>query len=183
MGPLEILWACITLFFVFFALVRGYARELGVTTLIFVALFVITQFGEKYVPAILVLIVQRIGSTALSPRTQQHILSNFFSLVFILIIFASYAGETFAIKGRANTTAPTALLLNLLVGLLNGYLVAGTLWYFQDVYEYPVVDLGLLTLPLSPFAETAANFLPPYVVPPLFWAGMVMVLLLFRVKD
>jgi len=183
MGPLEILWACIIVFFVFFALVRGYAQELGVTTLIFAALFIITQFGEKYVPAILVLIVQRTGSAALSPRTQEHILSIFFSLFFIIVVFASYAGETFTLKGRSKTSGPAALMLNILVGLLNGYLVAGTLWYFQDVYEYPVVDLHLLQLPLSDFAETAANFLPPYVVPPLFWAGMVMLLLLFRVKD
>ncbi|NOZ71963.1 MAG: hypothetical protein GXP38_08620 [Chloroflexi bacterium] len=182
MGPLEILWACIILFFVFFALVRGYARELGVTTLIFAALFIITQFGETYAPRALAVISQQTGIAAFSARTQQHILSDFFSITFILIVFASYAGETFTLKGRP-TTGPTGLLLNILVGLLNGYLVAGTLWYFQDVYQYPVADLGILTLPLTPFAETAANFLPPYVVPPLFWAGMVMLLLLFRVKD
>ncbi len=183
MGPIELFWACITLFFVFFALARGYDRELGVTTLIFVALFLITQFGEKYAPLTLALIIQRSGSTALTPRVQQHILSSFFSLFFVIVVFASYAGETFTIKGRKKAKGPRVLVLNLLVGLLNGYLVAGTLWYFQDVYAYPVVDFNLLELPLSPLAETVANYLPPYVVPPLFWAGMVMVLLLFRVKD
>lgn len=186
MGPLEILWAAIAIFFIFIAFVRGFARELGVTTLIFVALFIITEFMTDYLPGLVDIAAQRLGGDILSPRLRDHVLSSLFSAIFIAIIFASYAGRTFTLPGFENRRSN---LLNFLVGALNGYLVAGTLWYFQDLYRYPVADFKtasgqaiFLQLPLTPFAETVANFLPPYVVPPLFWAGMVMLLLLFRVR-
>lgn len=185
MGPLEILWAMVVIFFIFIAFARGYGNELGVTTLIFVALFIITQFAQDYLPRLVAMIVPRLGSEDPS-RTSEHLLSTILSIFFISILFASYAGTTFnlpGVGGRRNN------LLNLLVGLLNGYLVAGTLWYFQDFYKYPVADLTnkagqplLLDLPLTPLAEQLAELLPPYVAPPMFWAAMVMLLLLFRVR-
>lgn len=173
MGPLEILWATVAIFFIFIAFVRGYSKELGVTTMIFAALFLITYFGEGYLPRVLD------NFANFDDRTKDHLLSSLFSLIFIGILFASYAGVTFGFYGNERRSNP---LLNFLVGGLNGYLVAGTLWYFQDRYLYPAADLGLLKLPLSNLAETLANFLPPYVVPPMFWAGMILLMLLFRVR-
>ncbi|RME80463.1 MAG: hypothetical protein D6775_16135 [Caldilineae bacterium] len=181
MGPIEILFLVIFLFFLFVALVRGYERELGVTTLIFVALFIITFFGQKYVPLALRYLTQLLNRPPFDNRTTQHILSLTFSIFFILVLFSSYAGDTFSFKGKLKR-GPNAVVLDLLIGALNGYLVAGSLWYFQDFYEYPFADTGLLILPLRPPAEAFANYLPPYVAPPMFWAGMVMVLMLLRVR-
>ncbi|NUQ39596.1 MAG: hypothetical protein HUU23_17790 [Caldilineales bacterium] len=185
MGPLEVLWAIVVIFFLFIAFARGYGNELGVTTLIFVALFIITEFAQDYLPRIMTAVLQRTGGV-IDDRASDHLLSTLLSVIFISILFASYAGATFTLPGISNRRNN---LLNVLVGLLNGYLVAGTLWYFQDYYRYPVADFTnsageplLLDLPLTPLAENLANFLPPYVVPPLFWAAMVMLLLLFRVR-
>ncbi len=50
MGPLEILFIAIVIIFILISLARGYLKELGVTTMIFVALFIITEFGVKYLP-------------------------------------------------------------------------------------------------------------------------------------
>ena len=61
--------------------------------------------------------------------------------------------------------------------MINGYLIAGSLWYFQDAYGYPVADFTnmpglptLLELPLTPTAQAMTAILPPAIVPSLAWA-------------
>ncbi len=181
MGPMEILWLTVLLFFVGIALVRGYPKELGITTLIFGLLFIITEFGIVYLPQLFDTIAAQLNLTSYDQRTQEHLVSITLSLIFILVLFAGYAGSTLAFPGKP-ARGGKGFILNVLVGLLNGYLIAGTLWWLQDVNNYPVTATGWLTLPLTPFAETIAAWLPPYVAPPVFWAVMVVVMLVLRVR-
>ena len=181
MGPFEYLWLTVFLIFVLIAFVRGYNRELGTTTLIFVTLFLITYFGVPKLPGLISDLYQKIFHTPLPPRTLEHIMATGLSLFFIAIIFASYAGDTFAFKGKP-VKGFRGFLYNLLVGAMNGYLISGTLWYLQDYFHYPVTDFGILQLPLTKTGEAIANFLPPYVVPPIFWAVLMGIMLIFRVR-
>jgi len=182
MGPFEYFWFLVFVFFIFIALVRGYNRELGATTMIFVALFLITYLLEPRLPTIVSKSYRQVMKASLSPRQLDNYLANLYSVTFIAIIFASYAGETFSLKGKP---APgwRGAVYNILIGAVNGYLVAGTLWYFQDKFHYPSASLGILNLPLTQMGEHLANFLPPYVIPPIFWAVLVTIMLLFRVKN
>lgn len=188
MGPLEILFLAIFLFFVFICLARGYPKELGITTVIFAALFLIMQFLTPYLPQALQWLADKLGLGVIDPRTMQHILALTFSLLFIGIIFAGYAGQTFTFPGNQRKGVE-GLLLNILVGAVNGYLVAGSLWYFQDFYDYPVADftnLGgtpyLLDLPLTATAQAITTFLPPALVPSLAWGALLILMLLLRVR-
>ena len=188
MSPLDIFFISIAIFFIFVAVVRHYPRELGVTTLVFVALFTITYFLIPQVPRLLDAVTEALNRAPIDARTEQHIMAASMSILLIAIVFASYAGETLAFKGQP-ATGVKGVAIDSLVGLLNGYLVAGTLWYLQDFYQYPIADFKnaagnpiFLDLPLTPFAETMAQFLPPYVVPAMFWAVMVIVMLLARVR-
>ena len=65
---------------------------------------------------------------------------------------------------------------------MNGYLIAGAPWYFQDYYHYPITDFGILKLQLTHLGEQLANLLPPYVIPPIFWPVLVAVMLIFKVR-
>ena len=56
---------------------------------------------------------------------------------FLAIVFASYAGRTLDFRGK-ELRAPEGTMLSLLIGLLNGYLVAGTIWYYAALFGYPV---------------------------------------------
>ena len=94
---------------------------------------------------------------------------------------SAYAGSTLAFPGEAKKGG-AGIIINLLVGLLNGYLVAGTLWWLQDINDYPVAETDILALPLTSWAETFANYLPPYIVPSIFWAVMVVVMLILRIR-
>ncbi len=181
MGPFEYLWLTVFLIFVFIAFARGYNRELGTSTLIFVALFLITYFAVPKLPQIINELYQKFFHTALPQRTNEHVMASGLSIVFIAIVFASYAGDTFSFKGKPAKGLRGAVY-NLAVGAMNGYLIAGSLWYFQDYFKYPVTDFGILKLPLTPTGELLANYLPPYVVPPIFWAVLVGIMLIFRVR-
>ena len=181
MGPFEYLWLTVFLIFVFIAFVRGYNRELGTTTLIFVALFLLTYLAVPRLPGIINDLYRKSFHTSIPKRQMQHLMASGLSLAFIAIVFSSYAGETFSFKGKP-AKGLRGFLYNLLVGAVNGYLIAGALWYFQDYFEYPITDFGLLKLPLTPTGETIASYLPPYVVPPIFWAILVGIMLIFRVR-
>ena len=181
MGPYEILWLAVTLFFIMISLARGYLRELGVTTMIFVALFIITEFGVKYLPQLLDKVYDLLNAD-LALRTEKHWIAISLSLFLIFIVFASYAGfNTFAFRGQP-LQGFAGFVIAVLVGLLNGYLVSGTLWWLQEINAYPIVDLGVLALPLTSTGEFMAHYLPPYLVPSMFWAVMVMIMLILRVR-
>jgi len=181
MGPLEILFIAIVIIFILISLARGYLKELGVTTMIFVALFIITEFGVKYVPRLLERIYGLLNVT-LTTRAEQHWIAITLSLLLISVVFATYAGfNNFSFRG-APQKGFAGFVIGVLVGGLNGYLFGGTLWWLQDITYYPVVDLGILLLPLTNTAETMAQYLPPYLVPPMFWAVMVMIMLILRVR-
>ena len=181
MGPFEYLWLTVFVIFVLVALVRKYPNELGTTTIIFTILFLITFFLIPKLPGLVNDIYRRIFNTTMPERQMQHLMASLMSLIFIGSVFASYAGRTFAFPGKP---APgwRGTFYSLLVGMMNGYLISGSLWYFQDYYKYPITDFGLLYLPLTPLGEKMAAFLPPYVVPPIFWAVLVAIMLLFRVR-
>ncbi len=181
MGPFEYLWLTLFIIFICIAFVRKYPKELGTTTLIFVALFLITYVGMPKLPKLLNDLSSQFLETPLSQRDMQHLLATIFSLTFVGIVFSSYAGQTFSFKGKPVGGA-RGFIYNLLVGVMNGYLIAGTLWFFQDYYQYPITDFHLLYLPLTSAGEQIANFLPPYVVPPAYWAILVAIMLLFRVR-
>jgi hypothetical protein len=181
MGPFEYLWLTVFVIFVLVAFVRKYPKELGTTTIIFVMLFLITFLAMPRLPDLINSIYQRIFDKPMAERTMQHIMASGFTLAFVAAVFGSYAGQTFSFPGKP-ATGLRGFLFNLLVGVMNGYLIAGTLWFFQDKYNYPITDFGLLQLPLTDKGEFIANYLPPYVVPPAFWAVLVGVMLLFRIR-
>lgn len=187
MGPLEILWSAVAIFFVFIALVRGYPKELGVTTLIFAALFLITFFFDRFLPGLIERLSDALNLNP-SPRGLQHFYSFAYSIIFLLIVFSAYAGQTFAFEGSVRKGSE-GLLINLAVGLLNGILVAGSLWYFQDNYDYPIADFRgptgsplFLTLPLTPLAERLTGLLPPAVIDSIYWGALLMLMLIARVR-
>ena len=81
--------------------------------------------------------------------------------MFVLIgaAFVSYQGETLAYAGQGVRGAQ-GVLLGLLVGLLNGYLITGSLWYYMDKFGYPFTFLGFKADTLSPVAQGILPFLP-----------------------
>ncbi len=185
MGPIEVLYSTIAIMIALVGVARGYARELGNTLVIMAAIFLLT-FQET----LILNLFSRTGQRVFSIAGDQTDLLNFFistvfTLLFISIVFASYSGRVFAFASFGGRPAgpPHGVVISLLVGLLNGYLIAGTLWYYQDKFNYPLQRFGLIRLPLTATGEAIVDLLPQRIFDsPVYWMVPVAVLLIFLVR-
>jgi len=179
MGPVEVIYGIVALFIAIVAFARGYSKELGSTVIILATIFVLSFLEGRVVN-----LFDRAGTSFFGSDAQATnlALSLLFQLLFILPVFAGYAGITLEFPGRP-AAPPLGTLLTVAVGLLNGYLVAGTLWYYQDRFLYPVQALGLIQLPLTARGQALVQFLPQNLFEsPVYWMIPVAVLLILRVR-
>jgi uncharacterized membrane protein required for colicin V production len=158
MGPIEGLWGSIIVIFVLVGLVRGFLKELGVTTILIVMLFGfdrIIPFLEEFINKGGLLAIGLSPFNLDNPTMQSttNALWLVFTLLTVLIVFVAYQGETLTYAGN-NPRFPVGTLLGLLIGAVNGYLITGTLWWFLDRYHYPVQQLKLIDpTQLTDFAQ------------------------------
>lgn len=167
MGPIEGLWFVLLQVFVVLGVIRGFLKELGLTTVMIVYLFAIDQI----LPRLEELIkrpdspLARIGLTEATKDTPLWLI---FTLVTFIVVYIAYEGETLAFEG-SSPKGLQGVALGALVGFINGYLVCGTLWWFLHRYNYPIQALGLFvpygpTSQLSPLATQIVvqmKLLPP----------------------
>lgn len=181
MGPIELLYIAIGLVITLIGLARGYVRELGNTVIALSAIFLLTFFQDEFVT-----VMTQLATDIFGIQKQESIdgfLSAFFTLAFVSIIFASYAGRTLDFSGTP-APPPGGTLLSLGVGALNGYLIAGTLWYYQDEFGYPLRDISNFQPPLSHQAQIMVQYLPPRLFDsPVYWIIPVVILLILFVRN
>lgn len=159
MIPVEVL--CLTLIGVFgvVGMVRGLWKELGVTTVMLLSLFVL-KFGWEQVGS-------KIVEAVPAQMPTETIMAIYYSVAVIFVGFISYEGITlkFPIKemkglGRAVFGFPG--------GLLNGYLIVGTIWdvVYQADYFSLRVPLGssgtliAISNSLTAFHNAIVQYLP-----------------------
>jgi hypothetical protein len=179
MGPIEVVYMSIGAVILLIAIARGYVKELGATLIILTGIFILT-FPEKQITSL----IDHIAGAMYGNHTQaqlNRILATTYSLLFIAIVYAGYAGKTLEFNGKS-AKQPGGFLISLLVGLVNGYLIAGTLWYYQQANGYPWYQ------PFIPdFTKTAQHMidvLPPTLFDnPVWWIVPVAILLLVRVRN
>jgi len=177
--PIEIVFFIVIAIFGLVGLVRGFLRELGVTLPLIVLLWAYSALGER-----LLRLVEggmaKVAGYSLPATSGDLIRCSFFLVTLIFVTFIAYQGETLAFGG-SNPPGLQGWLLALLIGLVNGYLIAGTAWYYLAHYNYPVQNLGLVYLPLTPLAQTIASYaLPPDVLGPLL-PFLVFFLIILRI--
>jgi hypothetical protein len=180
MGLIEIYFGSIATIITLIGLAQGYARELGRTMIILVAIFLLLYVEDHLNPILDSL--WRLVFSVEDLRTQQLFQSNFYLLLFIMTIFAGYAGRVITFSGQ-EWPMPRGTILSCLVGAVNGYLISGSLWYYQHIYNYPLSTIGWIDTDLSPIAVKLVRFLPQNLMPsPTLWVIPVAILLLLRVR-
>ncbi|OGO15412.1 MAG: hypothetical protein A2Z14_05030 [Chloroflexi bacterium RBG_16_48_8] len=167
-----LLGLCIVLFGVVGAM-RGWAKELLVTSAIVLGLF-INAILEAYVEP------YRTSFTLQSAGTQFLIRAG---LITLLAFFGYQTPHIRALQEKMAREKLEEILLGLVLGLLNGYLLAGSVWGYLHEVGYPT-DLVVQPEAGSVLAmqfENLVQYLPPTLLPiphVYFAVGVIFVLII-----
>jgi uncharacterized membrane protein required for colicin V production len=168
MSVIAIFWMYV-LFFAIIGAMRGWAKELLVAFSVVTALAV-NLLLEKYIP--LVRDLDKASTSVFWIRT----------IILIALVYFGY--QTVSISRFASKAARERLqdaLFGAVLGGLNGYLVAGTVLFYNHVANYPYRDImSPATDPLVAQAiETMMRYMPPRFLgePGIYFA--VIIILIF----
>jgi uncharacterized membrane protein required for colicin V production len=193
MLPLEVVFGLLLVIWGLVGLVRGFAQEIGSTIAIVLGMTILRTFGpmiigffNKFAGKLVSMSIPVAQSVPAGTNpfcasaSQQQFM--FYALIFVAIVFMGYAGDTFSIRQKVGGMAGN--ILGLFVGLVNGYLIFGDLWYFlQRCANNAVPALGIKSVgTLSTNATTLSHILPFNLVQePLLWLGILFLLLILRI--
>lgn len=170
MGPVEVVFLVVIAIFGAVGVVRGYQRELGVTTMLLITLFILEflatgPFGEQ------------INDFLLNTGMTEQNVATFWAFVAIgallLVTFISYQGLGLVYPGSGKNT-----FVSLLVGLINGYLFAGSIWYYLSEANYPLADV---VPDYSAFYDFFVQILPPAIFGWEFFILLAVTMMIIRV--
>jgi uncharacterized membrane protein required for colicin V production len=133
MVSLNFFFFCFLILFCIIGAMRGWAKEMLVTFSAILALFII---------AVLEAYVAPINAFALPGSAAQFWLRV---VILILLAFFGYQAPKFPKMSEAKFARErlSDTLLGLFLGLLNGYLIVGTLWYFLAQANYAPIKFIL----------------------------------------
>ncbi|MDZ4670641.1 MAG: CvpA family protein [Phototrophicales bacterium] len=121
---------------------RGWNREVIATAGIALSMFILFQLDALLR-----------GTALLFLERDQAAL--FQIVIFLIIVFMAYRNRSMARDTRRSNRDDriSAGILGALLGVVNGYLIGGALWYFVDINEYPFYPMIMMPTANSPSAE------------------------------
>ena len=181
MTPVESLWFVLVVLFGIVGIVRGFLKELGVTLVLVVLLFGLARLSDnmqKILDAITGFTkVQAIGK--LYGNTDVWLV--FYAGIILIVMYIAYQGYVIKYPGN-DPKGIEGTLLSLMIGLINGYLFAGSLWFYLDKYKEPLVRLGLFNGEYSALAQKLLKILPPELLNPFLPFLVVFMIILLVIK-
>lgn len=173
MISLVVLFGMFVVLFAVIGAMRGWAKELLVTSAVVLGLF-LNAILETYITPYRTALVLQPGATQFVVR----------SLLLVLLTFFGYqTAHVRALQPKVTRERLEELLLGLVMGTLNGYLLVGSLWYYLHQAGYPTT-LIIPPDPGSPLAQQIAatvEYLPPALlgIPQVYFAvGVVFVFII-----
>jgi uncharacterized membrane protein required for colicin V production len=159
MIPVEYFWIVLVLVFGIVGMVRGLWKELGVTTVLLLSLFVL-KFGWEQIGS-------KIVGALPGQFTQETTMALYYTVSILFVAFISYEGITlkFPIKEMKGISKA---IFGLPGGLLNGYLIVGTIWdviYQASYFGFKVPQgttgqMVAITTYLTELHNTMVRYLP-----------------------
>ncbi len=145
-------WMYVVLFAVIGAM-RGWAKELLVAFSVILSL-AINHVLVKYVPVV----------KELPPESS----SLFWVRAFVVIAVIYFGYQTVIsiqrLAARATRERLQDTLFGAVLGAVNGYLIAGTIWFYLDATKYEVIATSMIFPPDGPLARTIKTmmvYMPP----------------------
>lgn len=154
-----IFWMYVILFAIIGAM-RGWAREMLVSFAVILALFIISVL-ERFVPFIS-------QTLSMNPPLWFWVRA---ALILALVFFGYQTPNIPRLAGN-NRFARDRLqdvLLGVFLGAINGYLIAGTLWYFLHSGGYPFPNIISAPIEGTPAAEITRRMIA--LMPPELLGG------------
>lgn len=166
------------LFLILFGLIgamRGWAKELLVVFSIILSLFLIyvlehfTSYVEPFqeVLARVENLSDQTDFTSLPPFIQEELQTQFWiraAIVGVLAFFGYQTPRLATLREKARREKVQDVLFGLILGLISGYFIVGTLWWYMDAAYYPFTPYITAPQPDHPMGEAALralNYFPP----------------------
>lgn len=179
MSIIYIFWMYVILFAIIGAM-RGWAKEVLVSFSVIVALALLTLM-ERYVPMINVLVPEN-PQAAVAEET----LKSLFAIrIIVLLVLVFFGYQTVYIPRFAERGARVRLqdtLLGIFIGLLNGYLIAGSVFFFLNEarfsFDFFILPSSLpanIGEPIQSGIDKLLPLLPPRLlgVPGIYFAVII----------
>lgn len=171
MGPIWFYFVSLLILWGFIGLIRGFKKELGITivllTFMLLAYLIQTRGVPRFIPN--------------WPEAHPLWLLLIYQGLMLFGAFIAYQGRTLTFPG-GDPSGALGWVYALIVGLLNGYLLWGTIWYYTARLGYPG---PLFSLPTSSLDQMLVSYLPFALIPPEYalWVllGSLIALLIVRV--
>ena len=160
-----VFWMYVILFAIIGGM-RGWAKEILVSFSVILALAFIALL-EHYVPFVRDVLLPQQSPTLFWLRT----------IILVMLVFFGYQTvnfQRFAAKMTRERLEHT--ILGIVIGAVNGYLIAGTIWVYMSDAKYPFADI--VSAPTGTIAKIADNmlrYMPPRLlgIPGIYFAVVV----------
>jgi hypothetical protein len=160
-----VFWMYVILFAIIGGM-RGWAKEILVSFSVILAL-AFTALLERYVPFI---------RDTLVPQ-QSPVLFWLRTIILILLVFFGYQTVNISrISAKMTREKLEHMILGIVIGAINGYLIAGTIWFYMSDAKYPFP--GIISAPtgdIAKAAEAMLRYMPPHIlgIPGIYFAVVV----------
>jgi hypothetical protein len=185
MGGIEVLAATVIFIVGAVGLIRGPAKELGVTMALVVILAVLAQFDVLVnfddLPTKVNTIMAGLGLDTTDKTKQQMLVLFLYSSAVIVTAFLAYHGHDTLAFRWSDPPGVGGAILGWLVGALNGYLIFGTIWYYLDQFDYPIQRYAWFTEDLTELAQNLVKLLPQNVAGGMVMSAAALALLWWRI--
>jgi len=178
MISLGVLFWIFIILFAMIGAIRGWTKEILVTFSALMGIFAISIL-EEYVP----FVQQYLTSNPVTSQVWLRI------IVFCALVFFGYQTPNIPRFSRDETITQNRMqdiLLGLIIGGINGYLIYGSLWHFlaDASYPFPIVIPPIADTPAGDAALGLIEFLPPVwlTTPTIYYAvagSFIFVLVMF----
>ena len=180
MIPVEFYWGTLIFTFGVIGAVRGVAKELGTGAVLALTLFAL-WFGWDQAGDLLVKLVQQ---GPFEEFTAAQVEALYYTFAILIVAFIAYEGIVLQfpikLKGILNN------IFGYMIGLLNGYLVVGTIWDVTANAKYYWPTIKIITSPFSELHDAIIQYLPVSIMNdfspfPMLLLGMLLLLaIIFR---
>jgi len=178
MIPLNtVFWAFVALFGLVGAL-RGWAKEIMVVASVLLALFVQQVVGHyvlgptnPYLP-MLVDVSDQVLAPPIYTRTQFWVCTA----LLLMLTFFGYSGPTLA--GRLGSKMARErlqdILLGFFLGLINGYMIVSTVWFFLSKSGYVIGGISVPQEGTTAWVFATKYLLPLWLTEPVLFVGIAV---------